>query len=105
MREFGPVAADGLFNELLCSGEGRYRHHHLHDTGHVLAIVLPQQRELPRHEFREPPLGNLAGHDANRLPLLGQGDSFLENPIEVGILLVQVDVEMKTEHSSGPSSS
>src|ERR1019366_8714397 len=46
--------------------------------------------------------GDRAGHDTNRLPLLVQGDSFGENPVEVGILLTQVDIEMKTERSGGP---
>jgi len=35
-------------------------------------------------------------------PCSGQGDSFGENPVEVGILLTQVDIEMKTERSGGP---
>lgn len=44
-RQFGPVAADGLFDEFLYSVEGRCWHHHLPDKGHVLTIVLPQKRE------------------------------------------------------------
>lgn len=36
--------------------------------------------------------------------MLRQGDSFLENLVEVCIFLVQVDIEMKTKRSGGPGS-
>ena len=49
-------------------------------------------------------LGNRTGHDTDSLPLVGHRDPFPENPVEVRIFLVQVNIQMKTECCRGPGS-
>src|SRR5512136_1071983 len=100
--EFGPVVPDGLFDLFLYCGEERGRHHRLEDSGHVLAVIMFYEREFPCHEFGEPFPGNIARHDGNRLSLLWHWYPFPENPVEVGVFLVQVDIEVETERSGCP---
>src|SRR5512136_278490 len=102
--EFGPVVPDGLFDLFLYCGEERGRHHRLEDSGHVLAVIMSYEREFPCHEFGETFPENIARLDGNCLPLLWNRYPFPENPVEVGIFLVQVDIEVETERSGGSGS-
>ena len=99
--ELGPVVPDGFPRDLLYPGEGRERQHHLPDPDHVLPVVVPYQGEQPPHHLGVPVLGDLAGHDPHGPALVGLRYPFPEDPVEVGILLVQVHVEVEPEGGRG----
>ena len=48
--------------------------------------------------------GDLRGHDADRLALVGHGDALPDDAVQVRVLLVQVDVEMELEGGGGSGS-
>ena len=45
--------------------------------------------------------GNGAGHDADRLALVGHGDTLPDDAVQVRVFLVQVKVEMELEGGGG----
>jgi hypothetical protein len=59
---------DCLLNELRGPREPGRRHSHLPDAGHVLTIVVAQEREHPRDHLGEAVLWDRACNYAKRLP-------------------------------------
>jgi hypothetical protein len=82
-------------DELDSSREDFRRHHHPPDAGHVLSVVVAEQREHPRDEFRVAVRGNGTGHDADRLALVRQRDTLPDDAIQVRVFLGEVKVEME----------
>jgi len=96
-----PLIANRLLDELLGSREGWRRHHHLQDTGHVLAVVVAQQGKHPRDQLREAVLRHGACHDTDCLALVGHGHALPHEAVQVCVFLSQVKVEMELECCSG----
>ena len=60
--------------------------------GHVLAVVMTEERRHPCHELGEAVLGNLTRHETHRFGLVGRRNALLDEAVDVAVFLGQVQI-------------
>jgi len=96
-----PIVANSLLDKPLDIGKRRRRHDHLPDAGHVLAVVVAQQGKHPSDDLGEAVLWHGAGHCAEGLGLVGEGDALSHDAVEVCVFFAEVDIVVEAECRGG----